>query len=363
MGQSVLAYQFVSGLRPEIKAKVAGTEGDFEKLLTKARFEEVKLRDIGDPSSKGTPKKPFVTPNVTRPRDGLTPFRDSRGSPGKGTRDLDGNQGRPANRCFNCGSGGHFARQCPHRGKAKPSETPGRSQGSNRPTVAQIGSNNPAHNSSSEGPERIAELHCQLQEAELKEALTKTSATMHVIQSTGTSKGAQLGPTLTADVELEGSSTQALLDTGLPVTIVSLQFLLEAIARQRPKSQSPDDWRAAVEKRLEPSTVTLQNYGVQRLGIVRQIKVGIARPGCSVEAVIQVHQDAPTNLLIGTDLLPQLGFTFLQTEFEGEDVDLLRKPSLNERRNTQHTYADVVRPRTPSQGGGGGKCDNKDFSC
>ena len=86
MGQSVLAYQFVSGLRPEIKAKVAGTEGDFEKLLTKAQFEEVKLRDIGDPSSKGTLKKPFVTPHVTRPRDELTPFRDSRGSPGQGTK-------------------------------------------------------------------------------------------------------------------------------------------------------------------------------------------------------------------------------------------------------------------------------------
>ena len=157
----------------------------------------------------------------------------------------------------------------------------------------------------------------------MKEALTKTSATIHVIQSTGTSKSAHLGPTPTADVKLEGSSTQALLDTGSPVTIVSLQFLLEALAKQRPKSQSPDDWRAAVEKRLEPSTVTLQNYGGQRLGIVQQIKVGIARPGCSVEAVIQVHQDAPTHLLIGTDLLPQLGFIFLQTEIEGEDVDLL----------------------------------------
>ena len=265
-GKSVLAYQFVSGLRPEIKAKVAGHEGDFEKLLTKARFEEVKLRGIGEPFSKSGPR-PFVTPSVTRARVGFTPFRDSRGSSGTESRDSwGGSQGRPPNRCFHCG---HFARMCPHRGKARPSETPGKSQGSNRPTVAEIGPNDPTQNSLNQGPERIAELHRQLQEAELNEALTKASATMHVIRSTGTSKSAQLGPTPTANVELEGSVTKALLDTGSPVTIVSLQFLLEALARQRPKSQSAEDWRAAVEERLEPSTVTLQSYGGQRLGIVR----------------------------------------------------------------------------------------------
>jgi len=40
MGRSVLASQFVSGLLQEIKEKVAGSEGDFNALLTRARFEE-----------------------------------------------------------------------------------------------------------------------------------------------------------------------------------------------------------------------------------------------------------------------------------------------------------------------------------
>lgn len=43
MGQTVLAYQFVAGLKPEIRLKVAGNEGTFEQLLMKA---EVKLRDL-----------------------------------------------------------------------------------------------------------------------------------------------------------------------------------------------------------------------------------------------------------------------------------------------------------------------------
>ena len=46
MGQSVLANQFAAGLLPELKAKVAGSEGNMDKLLTKARCEEAKLWDL-----------------------------------------------------------------------------------------------------------------------------------------------------------------------------------------------------------------------------------------------------------------------------------------------------------------------------
>ena len=46
MGQTVLAYQFAAGLKPEIRLKVAGTEGSFEQLLMRACFEEAKLRDL-----------------------------------------------------------------------------------------------------------------------------------------------------------------------------------------------------------------------------------------------------------------------------------------------------------------------------
>ena len=146
---------------------------------------------------------------------------------------------------------------------------------------------------------------------------------MHGIRSEQASGSSQLGSTLMADVELKGSQTKALLDTRSPVTIVSLQFLLDALAKQRPESQSPEDWKAAVEKCLEPSRITLHDDGGQRLGIVQQVKVRIARPGCAVEAVVQVQNGAPINLLIGTDL-PRLGFIFLQMELNGEDLDLLQ---------------------------------------
>ena len=42
VGRTVLANQFVSGLRNDLKSKVVGTEGNF----VKARFEEAKKREL-----------------------------------------------------------------------------------------------------------------------------------------------------------------------------------------------------------------------------------------------------------------------------------------------------------------------------
>ena len=46
MGHTVLANQFVSGLCPELKSKLAGQEGSFDELLARAHFEEAKQRDV-----------------------------------------------------------------------------------------------------------------------------------------------------------------------------------------------------------------------------------------------------------------------------------------------------------------------------
>ena len=43
IAQFVLTNQFVAGLYTSLKAKVAGTEGSFEELLTKAQFKEAEL--------------------------------------------------------------------------------------------------------------------------------------------------------------------------------------------------------------------------------------------------------------------------------------------------------------------------------
>ena len=146
------------------------------------------------------------------------------------------------------------------------------------------------------------------------EALGKVTARMYSIQS---NLKADLGPVPMANVELEGSEVK--------VTIVSLEFLLQVLARKWPEGQTQEDWRRQVEKRLEPTPVALCNYEGGNLPVVRQVRAMITRPGYEVEAVMQVQRDAPAELLIGTDLLSKLGFLFVRTELETEDVDLLEE--------------------------------------
>ena len=102
MGQSVLSSQFVAGLIPELKTKVAGVEGDLGKLLTKARFEEAKLRDLA-----GGIKQP----STPKPKSEHPPTQ------------LDRNQKRPIT-CYVCGATGHKAFQCRNRGRGAGKDDP-----------------------------------------------------------------------------------------------------------------------------------------------------------------------------------------------------------------------------------------------
>ena len=52
MGRTLLANQFVTGLRPELKRKLIGVDGSLEELVVKARFEEAKIREFTKEKSK-----------------------------------------------------------------------------------------------------------------------------------------------------------------------------------------------------------------------------------------------------------------------------------------------------------------------
>ena len=74
---------------------------------------------------------------------------------------------------------------------------------------------------------RVAELHKELQAAEINEAMKEKTATMHMFKPhvtiDGTTDGLALGPT----VLLEGQPVKAVVDTGSPVTIVSVKCFEE----------------------------------------------------------------------------------------------------------------------------------------
>ena len=128
MGRSVLAYQFVAGLLPDIKLKLAGVEGSMDELLAKARLQEAKLRDMATPTSKGlVPKKSHVSFSQQK---GVT-FPRERGQTSSSTPTIQP-RFKPSFKCFHCQGTGHLARNCPMRGRAAPAESGGRNQGSAR---------------------------------------------------------------------------------------------------------------------------------------------------------------------------------------------------------------------------------------
>lgn len=67
-------------------------------------------------------------------------------------------------------------------------------------------------------------------------------ATLHG-SSGDANKDVKLGPSITAEVEVEGVPVQALLDTGSPVTIVSLEFLIQALLKKHPPKQFLVGWK------------------------------------------------------------------------------------------------------------------------
>ena len=240
MGRAVLAYQFVAGLTPVLRTKVAGVEGSFEQLLVKARFEEAKIRDLA--TSQGGRQKHTTTDASNQGRSDPHPG----GRQGGGGQPQPGKLERPGarssnNRCFVCQGVGHLARNCPFRGRSAPMEARGMSQvstrsGPNRPPSATTANlqEDSIVGTQQNTPNKVERLRQELQAAELEESLQNASVTTHGLSQgpspDGSDKGGvQFGPTVTAEILIEEHPVQALLDTGSPISMVSVEFLLRVL--------------------------------------------------------------------------------------------------------------------------------------
>ena len=77
----------------------------------------------------------------------------------------------------------------------------------------------------------VEELRHALCEAELEDEI----ATIYRVEPDKDKRDATiLGSTPTVDLTIEGVPVQAMIDTGSLVRVVSLEFLLETLAKQRP---------------------------------------------------------------------------------------------------------------------------------
>ena len=299
----MLAYQFVVGLQQELKVKVAGVD---EELWTKARFEEAKIRDLDLKSNGG--RKPNPPPPPPR-KDGDKPPTE-----GGGPKSI---------RCYHCHGTGHIAKNCPLRGRGTPNESAERNaKGKGKgPRVGNVRADEETYPKIKS--EVVAELRRALQEAELEE----TSATLWVVKTTPDhekEKKRLLGLTLSAVVKFEGTEVQVLLDTGSPVTIVPLGFLLKILVKRKKKEQDAWEWKEEVRRRLSPSELVLRNYGGGELNVIKQMTATIRRGEHECETTVLVQKGSPLDLLVGTDVQPLLGFLVLQTE-GAKAVDILKE--------------------------------------
>ena len=76
-----------------------------------------------------------------------------------------------------------------------------------------------------------------------------------------------------ADVRANGAPTRALVDTGSPATIISMDFVLNIFADQKDRQQHPEQ----VMKRFSPPEVSLRNYGGDPLSIISQTPETVKR--------------------------------------------------------------------------------------
>ena len=101
------------------------------------------------------------------------------------------------------------------------------------------------------------------------------------------------------------------------------------MAKGRPKGQSPLEWERTVKERLKPPDIILLSYGGGHLDIVGQMVATVQSGAHCKMAVLLVQNKALVELLLGTDLQPQLGFQVLQKNEGGPAVELLPNPELD----------------------------------
>ena len=106
-------------------------------------------------------------------------------------------------------------------------------------------------------------------------AVEQVMATMHGIETTPVQGTVTLGLVLRGKVKLDSKPVEALIDTSSPISIVSLEFYLQAAAERRKPQQSPADWATDVRRKLKPTTVSLRNYGGDKLSESSEMSVDI----------------------------------------------------------------------------------------
>ena len=285
MGQSVLANQFVAGLRPELKAKVVGSEGNMEQLLMKARFEEAKQKEL----TRVTPGYSRVTPKNSQrrfggQRDVATSRSQTTGASTTSSENLGKKYGKSKRSCFNCGLTTHLIKDCPYP------IPPGRDKETRRSdsAVAVVTPENEIKMIS----ERITVLQKELKEKQVVVAMEE--ATVNGVSFSDTITPTKLGPAVYSEMTVNGVNVTALIDTGSPVSIMSLKKAVQILALRKGEFNSRQKWKETMIAQFQTSTVMLRSYSGDALNVVTQLPMILGQGDQEVRIISRIDTEGCT---------------------------------------------------------------------
>ena len=154
-----------------------------------------------------------------------------------------------------------------------------------------------------------------------------------------------VGPTLATEVCVEGKLAKALIDTGSPVSLISIEFLLQALLPVVFDKETPAKKIEVLRARVQPPSMVVRNFGGHQVNVICQTTVTLSHKGRKHKVTILVQKNVPLELLLGTDTLGKLGFQLLETEANGEVINLL--PA--DERQSNEAIAKVVSLDSPSR--------------
>ena len=114
--------------------------------------------------------------------------------------------------------------------------------------------------------------------------------------------------------------------------------MLTILAKNRTDGQIVQDWKEWVEEKLKTPSLSVSNYGGGEVNIISQMLATLTHGEKACEVVVLVQTGASLELLLGTDVLAQLGFYLLEAPHgNGHMTELLKGDIWQEVENTSRT--------------------------
>ena len=132
-----------------------------------------------------------------------------------------------------------------------------------------------------------------------------------------------LGPKIERTVLVDGQEVEALIDTGSPVSIISLRCILQIWKDGRDSGLPECEWQQqAIEALRKDPRIQLRTYDRTLMPLFAETEVTIVRGRFKYTMAILIQDEAPQDLLLGTDCLSLLGLELREIDAEGSSSNV-----------------------------------------